>query len=161
MWVRRGEAVAAPPCPAEPRASCRVRSCCSTTRCRASCRSGSKGWRRTARAWTSALVRPAAAGAPAWPRAFGARSLSGPQLARLLGGACKRTCSAVSAGTGGKQMGKGTGAWCTVAAQGSPAPCSVSRMEVSFQHTCTCRGHRVRSHRALGREGSVILHPRP
>ena len=104
--MRRGEAVAAPPCPAEPRASCRVRSCCSTTSCRASCRSGSKGWRRTARAWTSALVRPAAAGAPAWPRAFGARSLSGPQLARLLGGACKRTCSAVSAGTVGSRWGR-------------------------------------------------------
>ncbi|XP_065793872.1 breast cancer metastasis-suppressor 1 isoform X2 [Muntiacus reevesi] len=33
----------------------KVRSCCSMTRCRASCRSGSRGWRRTARAWTSAL----------------------------------------------------------------------------------------------------------
>uniref|UniRef100_A0A9L0RBS3 BRMS1 transcriptional repressor and anoikis regulator n=1 Tax=Equus caballus TaxID=9796 RepID=A0A9L0RBS3_HORSE len=33
----------------------KVRSSCCMTPCRASCRSGSRGWRRTARAWTSAL----------------------------------------------------------------------------------------------------------
>lgn len=46
--------------------SSRVRSSCCMTPCRASCRSGSRGWRRTARAWTSALVRRGIA--PGTPR---------------------------------------------------------------------------------------------
>lgn len=127
-----GEEVAAPPRPAQLShcTSCRVRSCCCTTRCRASCRSGSRGWRRTARAWTSTLVRPAASRHPC---ASSARSPSGPCLPRLHGGGCRRACSVLTMGTDGKQAGKGP-ARCLVHSGSLGVPCLPAgpRMEASF-----------------------------
>lgn len=115
MGAPGGEEVAARLAQLSRHAFCRVRSCCCTTRCRASCRSGSRGWRRTARAWTSAPVRPVAA----WrPCASSARSPSGPRLPCLHGGGCKRTRSVLTVGTDGKQTGKGP-AWCLA---GGPLP---------------------------------------
>ncbi|XP_059566002.1 breast cancer metastasis-suppressor 1 isoform X2 [Myotis daubentonii] len=89
----------------------KARSCCSMTRCRGSCRSGSRGWRRTARAWTSARsggmtnCTPEAAQGPGTP-CHPARGRRHPSFLALTSCTCCRRSTSWRTGRLSKRLGR-------------------------------------------------------